>query len=46
MNFGEFYKGAEGTDGVIATIDIKGKPQIYEIKVTDPTQIKSAMENE
>ena len=46
MNFGEFYKGAEGTDGVIATIDIKGKPQIYEIKVTDPTQIKSATENE
>ena len=45
MNFGEFYKGAEGTDGVIATIDIKGKPQIYEIKVTDPTQIKSATEN-
>ena len=46
MNFGEFYKGAEGTDGVIATIDIKGKPQIYEIKVTDPMQIKSATENE
>ena len=46
MNFGEFYKGAEGTDGVIATIDIKGKQQIYEIKVTDPTQIKSATENE